>query len=70
MTPDAFKAALRGLHMAQTTFARAVGVNDRTVRRWASGESPVPPTVVVLLHALNKAYAAGGVVAVRRALQK
>ena len=70
MTPEAFRDALRTLHMSQQAFARAVGVNPRTVRRWASGESPIAPTVVPLLHVLQKAHAAGGVVAVRAALQK
>lgn len=70
MTPDAFRAALAGLHMSQRAFARATNVNPRTVRRWASGESPVAPPAVALLHVLQKAHAAGGIIAVRAALQK
>lgn len=70
MTPEAFRDALRTLHMGQQAFARAVGVNPRTVRRWASGECPVPAPVMTLLHALAKAHAAGGIVAVRAVLQK
>jgi DNA-binding transcriptional regulator YiaG len=70
VTPEAFRAALQGLHMTQAAFARALPVNPRTVRRWAAGECPVPTTVVTLLHALAKAHAAGGVIAVRAVLQK
>lgn len=29
----------------QTAFANARGITDRTVRRWASGQSPVPAGV-------------------------
>ena len=29
----------------QTDIAKALGVNDRTVRRWASGETPLPVTL-------------------------
>lgn len=32
-------------HSWQGPLARALGVNDRTVRRWASGEVPIPETV-------------------------
>jgi hypothetical protein len=33
--------ALWGAHW-QSPLARVLSVNDRTVRRWVSGESPVP----------------------------
>ena len=36
----------------QSELARELGVNDRTVRRWASGETPCPETVTPKLHAL------------------
>lgn len=29
----------------QTELSRALGVSDRTVRRWASGKTPVPRAV-------------------------
>lgn len=51
MTPRQFKAAIKKLGWSQRTFARyIVKVNERTVRRWANGESKVPPTVVVFLN--------------------
>ena len=31
----------------QTALARELQVNDRTVRRWVSGQSPVPPPVAL-----------------------
>lgn len=36
----------------QSELARALGVNDRTVRRWVSGETPLPDSVLVELRAL------------------
>lgn len=36
----------------QTELARDMGVNDRTVRRWHSGETPVPDGVWGEIHAL------------------
>lgn len=33
---------LYGAHRWQTALSRELQVNDRTVRRWASGASPVP----------------------------
>lgn len=34
----------------QRPLARALGVDDRTVRRWLSGESPVPEEIVGKLY--------------------
>lgn len=36
----------------QRPLARALGVDDRTVRRWLSGESPVPEEVGCILWVL------------------
>lgn len=30
----------------QSAFARDLGVNPRTVRRWAAGDAPVPPWAI------------------------
>jgi hypothetical protein len=56
--PDAFKAKpmttaelrhhcsrLYGAGRWQTALAKEIRVNDRTVRRWAAGDSPVPQSV-------------------------
>ena len=38
---------LYGAHRWQTALARELQVNDRTVRRWASGSSPVPQSAAL-----------------------
>ena len=40
-------ARLYGAHRWQTALARELQVNDRTVRRWASGASPVPQSAAL-----------------------
>ena len=42
MTPARFRECLAVLRWSQTTLATELGVNERTVRRWASGANPVP----------------------------
>lgn len=51
MTPEAFKEYLEVLNKTQVGFAREIEVDPRTVRRWASGEKPVPKVVELLLSA-------------------
>jgi DNA-binding transcriptional regulator YiaG len=53
MTSDRFNETLLTLGLTQAGFARVVGINARTVRRWASGSSPVPEMVATLLLALE-----------------
>lgn len=36
----------------QTELARALGVSDRTVRRWVAGATPVPPEALTGLRRL------------------
>jgi hypothetical protein len=38
---------LYGAHRWQTALAHELQVNDRTVRRWASGASPVPQSAAM-----------------------
>lgn len=49
MTGAQFKKALAAAGLSQRAAAKKFGVNERTVRRWASGEDPVPQTVQMLL---------------------
>jgi DNA-binding transcriptional regulator YiaG len=49
MTPPQFRAAVKRLKIPLAELARRVHVHVRTVRRWASGEIPVPETVALLL---------------------
>lgn len=69
MTRDMFRQALCDLHMTQMAFANTAGVNPRTVRRWALGESPIPATIDALVCALLELKRIGGIVAVKRALE-
>lgn len=38
---------LYGRHGWQTALARELAINDRTVRRWVAGASPVPQSVAL-----------------------
>jgi DNA-binding transcriptional regulator YiaG len=50
MTPKQFARALLSLGLMQITLARALHVNERTVRDWKSGATPVPTAVAALLN--------------------
>lgn len=49
MTAKQFKAILDRFGLSQLGAARLLGSAGRTVRRWASGECGIPPSVVILL---------------------
>ncbi len=51
MTTKQFRSALTQLELSQVELARQIDVDARTVRRWASGEQPVPKVVAELLKA-------------------
>lgn len=55
LTRDELVAAGRRLfgERWQTPLSRALGVADRTVRRWVAGEWPVPPDAAAKLRALE-----------------
>ncbi len=42
MTPTEFRSALRTLGVSQRWLADKLGVDFRTVNRWANGKLPVP----------------------------
>ncbi len=42
MTADEYREALARLDLSQVAGARLLGVDDRTSRRWATGERDVP----------------------------
>jgi DNA-binding transcriptional regulator YiaG len=54
MTPATFRATLQALNLSQQAFARLVGANPRTIRRWALGEQPVAAWAVVVLRLLGR----------------
>ena len=49
MTPETFRALLTSLGFTQSSLARALRTDPRTIRRWALGEVPVPYAVQMLL---------------------
>jgi transcriptional regulator with XRE-family HTH domain len=51
MTPDAFRAHLKRRGYSNTEFAEEMGVERRTVGRWASGKNKdgIPISVQMLL---------------------
>lgn len=40
--------------MSQSRLARILGVTDRQVRRWCGGQTPVPPSLAVILSVLER----------------
>lgn len=52
MTPKQFRAAIEQLELSQVKAAALVGVDARTGRRWALGETTVPEAVAILLRLL------------------
>jgi DNA-binding transcriptional regulator YiaG len=52
MTPTDFRNTLARLGLSQTGASRVLGVSDRQVRRWASGDISVPQPVVIILKLL------------------
>jgi DNA-binding transcriptional regulator YiaG len=49
VTAEDFRAAINRLGYGQRSFAEYVGANERTVRRWASGEQDIPQWVPRML---------------------
>ena len=49
MTPTDFRSTLARLGLSQTGASSVLGVSDRQVRRWASGDIDVPQPVVKIL---------------------
>jgi DNA-binding transcriptional regulator YiaG len=49
MTPTQLRAHLEKLGYSQRQFARVMSRDDREVRRWASGDEPVPEQIATWL---------------------
>lgn len=43
MTADEYRDAIAKLELSQVAASRLLGVDERTSRRWASGERDIPP---------------------------
>jgi DNA-binding transcriptional regulator YiaG len=54
MTAPEFRAALGRVGESQRGFARLVGVDERTVRRWVAGAAEVPLWVPLLLGLMER----------------
>lgn len=54
MTPDALRSELSRLGLSQRAGAAHLRVNEKTMRRWISGEIPIPHAVALLLPKLTK----------------
>jgi hypothetical protein len=49
MTPDQYRKAYDRLGLTQVGVARFLGYDERTSRRWAAGDLPIPKHVEILL---------------------
>lgn len=49
MTADELRARLKALGLRQLGFAEQLGVSRHTVKRWASGDLPVPKYAALVL---------------------
>jgi DNA-binding transcriptional regulator YiaG len=56
MTPAEYRTAIAKLGLSQRGAALFLGVNERTSRSWASGQSRVPVAVGLLLNLLIEKY--------------
>lgn len=56
MTPDRLKACLDAIRWTQRELSFALDVNERTVRRWAAGQNPVPERVAQWLETLARCH--------------
>ncbi|MET3995020.1 ribosome-binding protein aMBF1 (putative translation factor) [Bradyrhizobium sp. S3.9.2] len=54
MTQKQFNAALEKLGFTQVGLAAKLELGERSVRRWASGQWPVPTPVAMLLNLMLK----------------
>jgi DNA-binding transcriptional regulator YiaG len=52
VTADEYRSAIERLGLSQVAAAKLLGVDDRTSRRWASGERDVPPPAARFLRYL------------------
>jgi hypothetical protein len=53
MTPNQFRSAIKSLGLSQPKAGRLLGAKgERTPRRWASGEIPVPAAAAAILRLL------------------
>lgn len=54
MDADAFRAALTAFGLTQVACARFLDIDERTVRRWATGDAGVPRSVALLFALMGR----------------
>lgn len=54
MTAEQYCKAIERIGLSQVGAARFFHVNERTSRRWASGEQPVPRVIEIILWLMIK----------------
>jgi DNA-binding transcriptional regulator YiaG len=54
MTPDQYSDAIAALGLSQRAAGRFLKVGERTSRRWAAGDSPIPESAAILLRLMVK----------------
>jgi hypothetical protein len=52
MRHNEYRDAIAALNLTQVAAARFVKVDERTSRRWATGEIPIPHAVALLLRVM------------------
>ncbi len=57
MTPDSLRQQLTRLNLSQNGLARALAVDSRLARRWASGDAVIPVSVSIALEKMTPAEA-------------
>jgi DNA-binding transcriptional regulator YiaG len=55
MSAEEFVDLLGALKLSQNAAARLLGVNERTVRRWAAGDTPILPVAARFVRFLARA---------------
>jgi DNA-binding transcriptional regulator YiaG len=53
MTRSQFNKAMVSMGITQIALAKAFETDERTVRRWMTGDSPVPTVVALLLNLMQ-----------------
>jgi len=56
MTPDRFRSIVDKLDLSLVGASKFLGVDSRTVRRWANGHQDVPLSVEMLLELMAKSH--------------
>jgi DNA-binding transcriptional regulator YiaG len=54
MTPKQYAAAIEALGLSQRAAGKFLGVDERTSRRWVSGDSAIPESAAKLLRLMIK----------------